>query len=208
MNDGSPRIQFLKLATLFQGGLMLGSVVLGVIVGHPPWRILSFSWTALGVGVVATVPMLIFLLSIYQSPAHRLTEIREILHDVLGEKLIDCRWYDIVFLSLLAGFSEEFLFRGALEPWLATYHPWAGILVGNLIFGLCHAVTPTYFVLAAGIGLYLSLSLRMVSEPNLLVPITCHALYDFVAFIVIRNTYKGSKSFATTDEIASEESSA
>ena len=180
---------------------MLGTVVFGIMVGHPPWTNLSVTWSAVGIGVVATLPMLLFFYVIHQSPAHRLVEIREILHDVLGEKLVACRWYDIVFLSLLAGFSEEFLFRGVLEPWLSAYHPWAGITIGNLIFGLCHAVTPTYFVLAGAIGCYLSSTLRLTKDSNLLVPIICHALYDLVAFIVIRNTYLASKKQSPPNEI-------
>ena len=46
-----------------------------------------------------------------------------------------------------------------------------------------HSVTLTYALLAACIGLYLGAI--WLATGNLLVPITSHALYDFLAFVYL-----------------------
>jgi membrane protease YdiL (CAAX protease family) len=51
-------------------------------------------------------------------------------------------------------------------------------------------VTPTYGLLAGILGCYLSLTLRLSNEPNLIVPIISHALYDFVAFIAVASDWR------------------
>lgn len=206
MKARTPRAQLLRLATLFQGGLLLASVLIGTVSGHYPWQSLELSWSALGVGVLATLPMLLFLVVAFRSESRGMVEIRAILREVLGESLIDCRWYHLAYIALLAGVTEESLFRGALEPWIWSYNVWAGVLITNLAFGLCHAVTPMYFVVATGIGIYLSLTLRMTGEPNLLVPVTAHALYDLVAFFVIRDSLEKQASPMDSHSIAIQQS--
>jgi membrane protease YdiL (CAAX protease family) len=94
---------------------------------------------------------------------------------------------------VIAGFSEEVLFRGALQPWLENVTGITnGLLISNLIFALVHAVTPLYALLAMLMGLYLGMSLDYDTERNLLTPIVIHSLYDFIAFIVILRNYRKS----------------
>ena len=116
--------------------------------------------------------------------------IRRFLREALGGPLSACGWLDLCGLALLAGVSEEIVFRGVLEPWLSGWGPVVGFVVCNFLFGICHAVTPTYAVLAALMGAYLSTTLWWTKEPNLIVPIFCHALYDLVAFAVVRDSYR------------------
>src|SRR5262249_54526611 len=56
--------------------------------------------------------------------------------------------------------------------------PWLGLAAASVLFGLLHAVTPTYAVLATLMGGYLG-GLWMATG-NILAPIIVHALYDFV----------------------------
>ena len=88
-------------------------------------------------------------------------------------------------MAALAGFGEELLFRGVLQPWLGRIHPWVGIIGANLIFGALHALTPAYAVFATLIGLYFSWLYAGYGEPNLARPIIAHALYDYIAFLII-----------------------
>ena len=113
------------------------------------------------------------------------TKLRRLVRDLLGRPLSLCRWYDLVLLAALAGFGEELLFRGVLQPWLGRIHPWVGIIGANLIFGALHALTPAYAVFATAFGLYLSWLYVGYDEPNLARPIIAHALYDYVAFLII-----------------------
>jgi membrane protease YdiL (CAAX protease family) len=97
-------------------------------------------------------------------------------------------------LSAIAGFSEELLFRGVIQPWLeSSWGMTAGLLVSNIIFGLAHAVTPLYAVLATLVGIYLSLSLDYGGDRNLLLPMVIHGLYDFLAFMALIRTYRASR---------------
>ena len=54
---------------------------------------------------------------------------------------------------MTAGIGEELLFRGVvqalLERWLG---PWIALGVASILFGLVHALTPTYALLAAFAG--------------------------------------------------------
>jgi hypothetical protein len=67
-----------------------------------------------------------------------------------------------------------------------------GLLASNIIFGLAHAVTPLYAVLATFVGIYLSLSLDYGGDRNLLVPIVIHGLYDFLAFVALMRAYRAA----------------
>ena len=188
--EQTERWKFLKLSLLVEGGLSIAAIGSGWLFGLPLWNHLEVSFEAIGLGVVGTIPLLIMLTLTYYSRAKSLTEIRQLLLEFLGRSLSSCGWLDLCLVALLAGLSEECLFRGVLEPLIGRWNPALALILCNVIFGLCHAVTPLYFVYAMLLGIYLSFSVRWMSEPNLVVPIAIHALYDFVAFAVIRREYR------------------
>jgi membrane protease YdiL (CAAX protease family) len=192
VNDDPPqieRVDFLRLAFLFEGGLLAASILLGWLVGIPVWLNCRPTLTAIVYGLVLIIPMLAFLTFANLTRLQKFVEIRNLLREVLGKPLAACRFLDLCALALLAGVSEEFLFRGVLEPWLNHWGAGTALIVTNILFGLCHSVTPTYFVLAALMGAYLSSTLWWTAEPNLLIPIFCHSLYDLVAFVVVRQSF-------------------
>ena len=184
------RVAFLCMAGLVQGAVLLLALVIGWIVGNPPWLQCAWSYEAAIWGILATIPMLLFLMVVYHSRARNLVQIRTLIREQLGAQLDSCGILDLAFVAVLAGISEEFLFRGVVEPYFSRWGPIAGLIVCNLLFSACHAVTTTYVILTAILGCYLSLTLRLTSEPNLLVPMICHSLYDFVAFLVYRNAFR------------------
>ena len=57
--------------------------------------------------------------------------------------------------------------------------PLPGLFAASILFGLAHLVTPTYAFLAGLVGLYLGW--LYLASSNLLVPVTVHSVYDFVA---------------------------
>ena len=65
-------------------------------------------------------------------------------------------WLQLALVSLVAGVGEELFFRGVLQP---TLIGWIGIAAGliaaSVVFGLLHAITPTYALLATAVGAYL-----------------------------------------------------
>jgi membrane protease YdiL (CAAX protease family) len=172
------------LGGLFEGSLGLLAWLLGYFFDQPWWE--SFCWDGWTVlwGLATCVPMILgFILCMY-SRVGPLARIKRFSQEVVGPLFASCTVLDLAMLSLLAGFGEESLFRGFLQPvfgaWLG---PWGGLVLASLLFGLLHPITPTYFVLASLTGAYLG-SIWMISE-NLLIVILAHALYDYVVLLVL-----------------------
>ena len=184
---------FFKLACLFEASLALVALLLGWIFDIDPFNNLKFSETALANGILATLPLLLLFFIMQELPYAPIRKIKALLLETLGSRLYRCDWSDMLILAGIAGFSEEALFRGLLQPWLEqlTDMTW-GLLLSNVVFALVHAVTPLYTLLAMLMGLYLGACLDYGGERNLLNPILVHALYDFVAFIVILRQYRNS----------------
>lgn len=187
------KAQFLKVATIFEGGLVLIAYFVAWAAHLDPLETLRVSAAGLTSGILGTLPLLAFFALTYAYPVTSLREIKRFLEDKLGPLLTRCRWYELLYLGFLAGVSEEILFRGVLQPWLER--DWGGIgglVFSNLIFALAHWITPMYGLLAGLTGGYLGLSMDFGSERNLLVPILIHSIYDFLAFIAVTASYRRS----------------
>jgi len=193
------RSQFLNMAALFEGGLVVVAVILGWLTATDPFELLSLSWTAVGIGIIAVIPMLVLFLASLSAPWSSLNEIREFLVRTLGPLLDQCRWFDLVLLAMLAGITEEILFRGAIQPLLMQLcadsqlpiNPLiGGVVLTSILFGFAHLITPTYGVMAAVMGAYLSGVQILDPDRNLLAPIVTHAVYDWIAFVVVLRDYR------------------
>lgn len=87
---------------------------------------------------------------------------------------------DIIVLAAVAGFAEELLFRGMLQPRM-------GLVAASLLFGLLHG--PDYklwpfAVWAACVGAGFGIVYR--ETENMAIPMLVHALYDGIALAYIR----------------------
>ncbi|MCB1172930.1 MAG: CPBP family intramembrane metalloprotease [Leptospiraceae bacterium] len=170
----------LLTAILFEAIIGFVAVLLGWIVGPNPLdrihlRALDLLW-----GLLGLLPMLLvfFLISRLSWPSMRL--IRTRLDETLGPLFDNLAWFDLLLLSALAGVCEELAFRGWLEGWLAgMLHPVIALIIANLLFGAAHWITTTYAIIAALMGALLSAA--NLYFDNLLVPVTIHAVYDFIA---------------------------
>jgi uncharacterized protein len=183
--------RFFKSACLFESALILVAVVLGWMADINPFAALHFSETAIFYGVLGTVPLYLLFLALQQMTAESVVSIRRLLLETLAPGMARCNWADLLILAAIAGVSEEVLFRGVLQPWLEKGLGMAwGLIASNLLFGLVHAITPLYAVLATLVGIYLGLALDYGGERNLLTPIFIHGLYDFLAFLAIMKSYK------------------
>ncbi len=184
---------FFRAACYFEGSLVIVAIGLGWIADVDPFASLTFTEAALANGLLATLPLLILFFVLQQLPYPAIQKIRSLLLETLGPRLYRQHWTDLLILASIAGFSEEILFRGVLQPWLEnTWNMTMGLVASNLIFALVHAVTPLYALLAMLVGLYLGMCLDYGSERNLLVPMVTHSLYDFVAFAVILRNYRNN----------------
>lgn len=186
---------FFKTACYFEGSLIVVAIVLGWIAGVNPFAELRFSEKAMFFGLIGTLPLSIFFAAMQMMENESVRRIRRLLLETLGPTLHRYGWADLMVLAAIAGLSEEVLFRGVIQPWIES--SWglnAGLVFSSIIFGMVHAVTPLYAVLATMVGIYLGLSLDYGGERNLLVPVIIHGLYDFLAFIVIMRAYKAGLS--------------
>ncbi|MCK9609074.1 MAG: CPBP family intramembrane metalloprotease [Methylomonas sp.] len=184
---------FFKVACYFEAALTLLAIALGWLVNIDPFADLILDEQALLHGLLLTLPLLLLFFAMQEVPLKALAKIRALLLETLGSRLYRCHWTDLLILAAIAGFSEEVLFRGALQPWLENaLGMTTGLWVSNAVFALAHAVTPLYALLAMLMGLYLGMSLDYGGERNLLTPIVIHGFYDFIVFLVILRNYRNN----------------
>ena len=186
------------MAFLVEGSLILLAMLLGWLLGYPPLEHFPSGanlgrWlTSLGLGVVAAGPLVALLLVMLRWPNGPW---RSLVQFVEQEVVVLFRGGTIVqfaIVSLLAGFGEELLFRGAIQDALSEgLGPVGGVLLTAVLFGVCHWLTAGYAFLAALIGLYLGV-LQAYGEGNLFVPIVAHAAYDFLALLILLRFRKHS----------------
>ncbi len=185
---------FFKTACYFESALILVAIFLGWIAGINPFEFIIFNEQALMNGILGTIPLCIIFLALNQITTESLQRIRQVLQETLGPSLEKHHWTDLFVLGAIAGISEELLFRGVIQPWLEnSWGMMAGLLVSSLMFGLVHAVTFLYFIMATAVSLYLGLYLDYDGTRNLLTPVIIHGLYDFFAFVVIVRAYRKEK---------------
>jgi len=184
------RRTFLMLATLFQGAICLLALGVGWLLGTSPFEHWQMNLHSLGYGVAGAIPMLLMFAVTYLYPVGPLKAIKEFLIEALGPSLSECAWYDLIWVAFLAGFSEELMFRGVIQKSLGYFGWWVALLVSNVLFGMAHAITLTYVLLAALLGIYLGLLFEVAGQQNLLVPIVTHTIYDLIAFFVVRQSFR------------------
>ena len=191
---------FLKSACYFEASLVLVAIILGWIADINPFQNILFSETAIVYGLLGTLPLFLMFLALEKIQGQSVVKIRELLLNTLGPGLHRYHWTDLFMLAAIAGIAEELLFRGVIQPWIeVSWGITAGLVVSNIVFGLVHAVTPLYAVLAALVGIYLGLSLDYGGERNLLIPVIIHAFYDFLAFVALMRVYRSSLTTSAKD---------
>lgn len=180
--DLDSRRHFLNVAGIVEGGLVLVALLLAAALGLHPLDAIHWNLADVGWGVLAILPMLALYLV--------LGDLRELVVNMLGGPLSRMYWYDLMLIAALAGFGEELLFRGVLQPWLAQINETFGLIATNILFGLAHAITPVYVLFATGVGFYMSWLADHPGGRNLLRPILTHAVYDWIALVSIVWLYR------------------
>jgi len=179
--------KFLVLATLFQGGLLIAGF--GIALAANLNLVFEFDVNGMLRGGLATLPMLVVFWYAMNSKWAAFEQLRIVLIRHLGPLIAPCSTTELVYLSMLAGFSEEILFRGAIQNGMLAWGLPTAVIASNLLFGLCHAATKTYFLYAMAAGLYLSW-VAGFSVQNLSPAILTHSLYDLIALSVVRERAK------------------
>lgn len=161
-------------------------------LGEPFPFVLRFDAAGCRDGLLATLPIaayMAFSLSPLGESFAAVRRIYDLLRDLIGRPLRDTPPWQLVTLGVAAGIGEETLFRGVLQPWVAELtSPWTSIALTSVVFGLLHAVTPLYFVLASAISVYFGW--LVLASDNLLVPAIAHGLYDVIGFVILRRKFR------------------
>jgi len=190
MIDLANRREFLGVAILFEGSLILVAGAAGRWFGIDPLERLSWGTRGVAWGAAAALPMFLLFAISYRWSFGPFRRIKRLLVETLGPPLAACRWYDLVLLAAVVGISEELLFRGVLQPRF-------GLLMSNVVFGVAHSISPFYALVAGVMGLYLGRLFEL--SGNLLAPIVAHGLYDFLAFVVVAWDYRRRKSLTEAE---------
>jgi uncharacterized protein len=195
----SPNIMPTALA--FEGGMAVVACAVGGFLKPPLWQQLAWSPRDFALGLVATLPMLIGLLAMRRIERGPLGRLNAVVDQLLVPMFARSSIIQLALISIVAGIGEELLFRGVLQVVLIG---WLGLTVGlilaSVVFGLLHAVTPTYAVLATIIGIYFGWFAWTTS--NLLGPIVAHALYDFLALVYLTHCGRSARlNLGNADEL-------
>jgi len=192
-----PGDNFLVAAILFEAALVGVAVIVGWLFGHLPWETLHVQaddLPAIGWGVAATFPLLAGLLLIDRFPIGSLRHLKQTVARSVIPFFRSAGLSELALVSIAAGVGEEMFFRGVLQAIFTGDSLWSqamALVIASLVFGACHWVTNTYAVLAALVGAYMGL--LWIWTGNLIAPIICHALYDFLALCYLLRSTTGLK---------------
>jgi nitroreductase/membrane protease YdiL (CAAX protease family) len=185
---------FLRLAIAGEAGLLLLAWAAGRWLGISSVEQLHTTPGAIGVGIVAAVPLLLGLRWTLTTGTKSIRRLVALVVDQLGPLLAPRSPLELALLAALAGIAEEVLFRGVVQVGLARVLPEGGaLLVASAVFGLAHFVTPAYAILAGLAGLYLG-ALFLV-QGNLTAPIMAHVVYDVVALNQVAQLYRQQAAY-------------
>jgi uncharacterized protein len=173
-----------EFLVLFEASLAPLALGLGWLVGQPPLEGFSWSLADAAIGALAAMPMFGLLLVGMSRPVGPLARIKQFFEEEARPIMVGRTRADLALLSLAAGIGEEMLFRGVIQAALTRWMGrWVGLVGGSLLFGLMHPISPTYIAIATAVGAYLG-ALWLI-DGNLLSVIIAHAVYDFLALIVL-----------------------
>jgi membrane protease YdiL (CAAX protease family) len=176
----------LWLSCVFEGGLLILALGLGWPLDVDPLASLHGASPRGGLlGLLAVLPLLPAFALAMASRWEPLSRIRRLLMTEFMPLLRDSGPLDLLLISALAGLGEEALFRGLLQTAIVGWTtPAVGLVAASVLFGLAHAVTRAYVVIATAMGLYLGLLFEFGG--GLLPAAVAHGAYDFVALVYLR----------------------
>ncbi len=141
-----------------------------------PWAVTTEAFvlgTAIAFGIIAASSV---LYAVWEKYRHSVDTYLEFVLKPLT--LVDAIW-----LGLLPGLSEEFLFRGIMLPGLGL--GWFALVVSSMIFGVLHISGIqqwSYALWATFIGFVLGYS--AIATGNLLVPVVAHIITNLASSLI------------------------
>ncbi len=175
-----PKNTFLQMASLIYTGLFIATLFLNKSIfkhyfPHP----INLDFHFLFLSILFTVILISFMYLFIKYDKFIIPGILTKLSQ-LKYLIFELTTIEKIYISLLAGLTEEILFRGLLQPLL-------GITIASVLFGAAHFITFGYFLLATSIGFFLGGVFYY--SGNIFVPITVHTLYNIFAFSLLKKIF-------------------
>lgn len=162
----------------------------------------GFGWqVSLATGLLSAVGLFWLVFGLNRWKLGWLSDVEDSVQRLLVPSLRVLGVWQLGVISLLAGVGEELCFRWAIQGWIERSLQWGvaagginglvsgsaaewlpflvAVLVAAALFGLAHAVSVPYVVLASVMGCILGLEAGLGG--GLLAAMVTHALYDFLA---------------------------
>lgn len=182
--DQPPPPYITPMAVVFEGMLGVVAVGLGYILGYSPTEAIGWTAHAALLGAAASLPLVLLLWVCVRFSWWPFADLVRVVEQVVVPMFRRSTVLELGVISLVAGLGEEMLFRAVIQEAACQ---WAGMGIGlvlaSVLFGLAHFLTFSYMLLATLMGCYLGW--LWIHSGNLLVPITAHALYDFLALVYL-----------------------
>ena len=168
---------FVMGGTAALGGAAVG---LSFLFDTPPGPQIEFDINDLLIGVIATLPLAIFLWWFSNTALEHFAAFRRSQIKFFSEIGFTFTPLRIALMAIGAGVCEELLFRGVVQTWMAGFLPLAiAIILSNVLFGMLHMRTALYAFIAGLVGVYLGIV--YAATGNLLASMAAHAFYDAIA---------------------------
>jgi membrane protease YdiL (CAAX protease family) len=175
-----PRFKILTIAFLMEGAAFLAALLLAGYFETNLFPLTNNLFRDILIGSIGAVaPFILFLFTLSKKAQNipLFGSLRKTI--VIDVKAIfsNTGLFDLILISLLAGFAEEMLFRGVLQ---AKF----GIVAASIVFGLVHCVSPAYVIVTTIMGFYIGVFFEV--SGSLLVPVQMHFIYDLGALMYLR----------------------
>lgn len=116
-------------------------------------------------------------------------------------KKIDLKSFDIFQISVIAGITEEFLFRAAIQPLLGV---WLTSLIFVAIHGYISFKSAAHITFALFVFLLSTVLGMLFIYFGILSAMAAHAVYDIIVLYLIRNKDHNTLSEQTSEQIFKE----
>jgi len=192
--------RFALTAFSFETALGAVAIGLGLLIQFDPLSTILLATEAAAAhvlamlqGVLAALPLVVALLVMKRLPQTPFVRLRTLVAERLVPMFAPLSTFELIAISIAAGFGEETLFRGLVQAGIAEGIGGPNgliiaLVVTSLVFGACHWLTHTYAILATIGSLYFGVI--FVWSDNLLTPIVAHGLYDFIALAYLTTSAK------------------
>ncbi len=175
-----PRFKILFIAFLVEGAALTAAFLFAGYFNIELFPLSDDLYRDLFIGTLGALPPLslfVFTLSQRAENIPILGSLRKTMITEIKVIFSGLSVFDIILISLLAGFAEELLFRGAVQGRF-------GIVLASVLFGVVHFVTPSYAVVAVIMGFYIGLFFSLFD--SLFIPIQLHFIYDLTAILYLK----------------------